>query len=196
MKKNKFPDCLSPFDPEFLSLPLIYKEGRMFNFMSESVSQDSTNGASILSPHSKQEAPLLTKRDLNHPCCVHNAGEYWSQRSQKPWALGQRLAERLSHNTVWQSTLDGGEALPRNNWRELSLTTALWAHLEEVTGSEWNSWPTAWGNNSVGTPGNSTAQTTVLGKEHQTGGCLRTPWICIQNIRNDCRALSPEILAQ
>lgn len=172
MKKHKIPDCLTPFDSEFLSLPLIYREGRAFNFMSESVPQDSTNGASILSPHAKQEAPLLTKRNLNRPCCVHNAGEYWSQRSQKPWVLGQRLEERLSQNTILQSTLDGGEALPRNHWRELSLTTAVWAHLEEVTGLERNSWPTARGKNSVGTPGNSMAQT-VLGKEHQTGRCIR-----------------------
>lgn len=191
MKKNKSPDCLSPFDPEFLSLPLIYREGRTFNFMSESVSQGSTNGASILSPHSKQEAPLLTKHNLNGPCCVHNAGEYWSQRSQKPWALGQRLDERQSQNTVLQSTLDRGEALNRNHWWELSLTTALWAHLEEVTGLEWNGWPTAWGKNSVGTWGTVRLKLQSSEKNTKLEGASGTPWICIQNIRNRLQSPIP-----
>jgi len=65
--KNKIIYCLCPLDPGFLSLQLIYRKGGMFNFISESVSWDSTNGAATLSSQSKQEALLLTKSNFKCP---------------------------------------------------------------------------------------------------------------------------------
>ena len=110
MNNSKITDCLSPFDPGFLSLQLIYREERMFNFLSESVSQESTKGAFALNPQSKQEAPLPTESNLNCYCCVRCA-EYWLQRSCEHWALRWRLEEHLSHGIIWQSRLGAGEAL-------------------------------------------------------------------------------------
>lgn len=94
------------------------------------------------------------------------------------WALGQRLEEHLSHKTVLQSLLDGGESLRRDRLMRILPNHALWAHLEETrilnlkadTPSPQHGARTMWGPlKSI----EYSTQTILFGKEPQTWGCIR-----------------------